>query len=77
MSYVPVLAYLGGIGVFGFVYWLLDGILDYLIEVGVHETGSVWSFLTYGWTGLLVMYIIFGGIWVMRQYNIDQYYRGY
>lgn len=73
MSFIPVMGYLMGLGVFGFTYWLMDGILDDFISVGVHETGNVWSFLQYGWWGLLVVYLIFGGIWVIKKYNENEY----
>ena len=76
MSFVPVMGYLMGLGVFGFTYWLMDGILDDFIAVGVHETGNIWDFLQYGWVGLLIIYIIFGGIWVIKKYNENQYSAG-
>ena len=76
MSAIPVLMYTMGIGVFGFVYWLLDGILRIMRATGVHETGNTFDLLWYMWLGILVIYLIFGGIWVVRKYNEVEYRGG-
>ena len=76
MSAGPVIAYAVGIGVFGFVYWLLNGVLTLFIDIGYHQTGDVYNFLNYLWLGSLVVYLIFGGIWVARKYNELEYQRG-
>ena len=76
MSFIPVLAYGLGIGVFGFAYWLLDGILDTFIALGIHETGTAYDFMLYAWTASLVVYLIFGGFWLIRKYNEEQYVKG-
>lgn len=77
MSAGPVIAYAVGIGVFGFAYWLLDGVLSLFIDVAYHQTGDVYNFLMYVWLGSLVVYLIFGGIWVARKYNELEYQRGW
>ena len=76
MSFIPALEYVVGLGVFSFVYWLMDGIRDDLVGVGVHETGAVFSLLTYIWVGTLVVYVVFGGWWVIRKYNESEYQGG-
>ena len=76
MSAIPVLQYSIGIGVFGFVYWLLDGILDTMKATGVSETGSVYDIMIFLWLAILVIYLIFGGIWVVRKYNEAEYRGG-
>ena len=73
MSFIPVLQYGAGLGVFGFIYWILNSIRGNLVEAGVHENTAVFSFLTFLWAGLLVIYLLFGGIWMIRKYNEDQY----
>ena len=73
MSFIPVLEYLAGITVFGFVYWIMDGVLDALKESGVSATGDVYNLLFYMWVGILVVYLLFGGWWLIRQYDEQQY----
>lgn len=74
---IPVLIYLFGLGVFGFIRWIMDGILEQLEALGVHQTGPVYIFLNMVWTGALVVYLIFGGIWLIRKYDEREYIGGY
>lgn len=74
MSAVYVFEYILGLGVFGFLYWILDSI-QHDISIA-SSTGDVFTLLSYVWTGLIVLYIIFGGIWVVRKYNEREYYGG-
>ena len=76
MSFVPVLQYGTGLGFFGLIYWLLNGILNDIKAVGIHETGTIYTFLMYLWGGAIIIYIIFGGYWLIRKYNEDQYMQG-
>jgi len=76
MSFIPALGYTAGIGVLGFVGWILGGIKDDLVDIGIHETGSVWTLLLYLWTAMFIIYLIFGGYYVIRQYNEDRYRTG-
>ena len=71
MSFIPVIEYLAGFTFFGFVYWLLDGIQEEL--QGVSETGNVYDLALYVWIGIIILYLIFGGIWVARQYTEPEY----
>lgn len=64
-----------GLGVFGFIYWLLDGIMDDFVAAGIHETGSTYTLLMFIWTAAIVIYVIFGGWWVIRKYNEEEYVR--
>lgn len=59
---------------FGLVYWLLDGIKD-SIETATSPSGDVYSFMVYAWIGSIIIYLLFGGIWVARKYA-EQEYRG-
>lgn len=76
MSFIPVLEYIIGLGVFGFIYWLLNGIIGYMTDANVHVTGTIWEFLNYIWIGIIIIYIIFGGIWLIRKYNELEYTGG-
>ena len=71
MSALPVVAYLGGIGVFGFVYWLLDGIRPYFMSLSVQ--GDTYLFLCMVWGGSIIVYLLFGGLWMVRKYNEKLY----
>ena len=73
MSAVPAIAYLIGLGFFGFMYWIFDGIQE--LFRGLSKTGNVYDIMLYAWTGIILVYIIFGGWWVVRKYNEDQYMR--
>ena len=76
MSFIPVLQYGIGIGFFGFIYWLLDAIMDEFVSLGIHENGDIYTLLMYMWTGVLLIYLIFGGWWVIRKYNENEYMQG-
>ena len=73
MSFIPVLQYMVGLGFFGFMWWLTNGILESFIAVGIHETGDLWNLMQYVWIGIIFIYLIFGGIWLARKYNEAQY----
>jgi hypothetical protein len=75
-TFIPVLQFIAGLAVFGFIYWLLNGILDIIIGENIHETGTIWSFMTYLWAGIIIIYIIFSGIWLIRKYNEQEYMNG-
>jgi len=71
MGMLPVIEYIGGIIFFGLGYWLLDGIQ---VELqGVSETGNIYDLAQYIWIGITILYLIFGGIWVVRKYTEKQY----
>jgi len=36
---------------------------------GVSITGTTYDFIMLMWKGILLVYLIFGGIWVIRRYN--------
>ena len=76
MSFIPVLQYGIGIGFFGFIYWILDAVMDEFVSLGIHESGNTYTLLMYMWTGVLIIYLIFGGWWVIRKYNENQYMQG-
>jgi len=76
VSFVPILYYGLGLAVFGFVYYILDGLLEEFILVGVHETGSTYDLLIYFWAGILLVYLLFGGWWAVRKYAEKHEYGG-
>lgn len=67
MSFVYVMEYLMGLGLFGLGYWLMDGIKIELESVS--EATDIFTLANYVWTGIIILYVIFGGIWVARRYS--------
>jgi len=78
MSFLPVIEYLGGLAVFGLVYWIMDDILREILGTGypLMVTGNVYDLFMYLWMGIIAIYLIFGGWWLVRKYNEEQYQRG-
>jgi len=74
MSAIHVIEYLAGIGFFGLTYWLLDGILDEIQPVSA--TDGPFDLMLYFWIGVIFIYLIFGGIWLARKYNEQEYQGG-
>jgi hypothetical protein len=72
-SFSNVLLYFIGLVVFGFIYWLLDGITDILIATNVQNTTyfTPWNLLLYVWAGIVIVYLVFGGIWLVRSFQKD------
>jgi len=75
MSFIPILQYGIGIAVFGFIYYILDGITDEFLSANVHRIGMTFDLLFYMWAGALLVYLIFGGWWAIRRYaeKYDKY----
>ena len=67
------LDYIFGLGVFGFLYWLLNGILVEFRPLS--ETGTLLEWANYLWFGSLVVYLIFGAFWLPRKIKEWQYMR--
>ena len=67
MTFIHVFEYLSGLAVFGFLYWLLSGIRDEIIA-GVTISGDIYDLYMYVWTGSIIIYLLFGGIWLARTY---------
>lgn len=76
MSFLPVIEYLAGLAVFGFVYWILDGVVSDLKGAGIAQASSAYDLILYFWVGIIVVYLIFGGIYTVRKYNEQQYQQG-
>ena len=71
MGFTNVVLYLIGLVVFGFVYWILNGIVDIIKVAGIHNTTDFTSYdlLMLVWGGIVVVYLIFGGVWLIRCYQ--------
>ena len=67
MGFIYVMEYLLGLVFFGIGYWLLDGIKIELESVSSNT--DVFTLANYLWTGAIIIYLIFGGIWVSRRYT--------
>jgi len=74
MSFIHVFEYCCGLGVFGFLYWIMNGIQEEFQSVS--QSGNTFDILLYFWTGIIIVYILFGGIWVVRKYNEESYLNG-
>ena len=72
MSFIPVVSYVAGIFTFGFLFWILDSIKEAVQTYS--STGDVYNLMLYFWTGSLIVYLIFGGWYVVRLYNEQNYY---
>ena len=79
MSFLPVMEYLAGLAVFGFVYWIIDDILSEILNVGypLMVSGQVYNLYSYLWVGIILLYLIFGGWWLVRKFNEKQYQGGW
>lgn len=77
-NFTNVLLYLIGLAVFGFIYWLLDGILDIFIAANIADTTTFtpWELMTYVWAGIVIVYLVFGGIWLIRSFQKRTYEQG-
>jgi len=62
---MAALDYIFGLGVFSFLYWLLNGILVEFRDVS--ETGDVYNLASWLWYGSLVLYLVFGAFWLPRK----------
>lgn len=71
MSFSNVILYIAGLVVFGFIYWLLNGITDIFRSMNIHNTTDFTSYelLMYIWGGIVLVYLIFGGIWLIRSFQ--------
>jgi len=56
--------------------WILNGIIDEFTALNIHETGNTYTLLDFLWAGVILIYLLFGGIWLVRKYNEEEYVRG-
>ena len=72
--YIYILMYFIGLAVFGFLYWLLNGVLTIIRATGIQDSttfSSTDQLMTYLWFGIVVIYLLFGGYWLVRLFNQD------
>lgn len=62
--------YIIGLFVFGFFYWIMDGILPEFSSVAVHD--DVYTLAWYLWHGAIVVYLIFGAFWFFNALKVWQ-----
>lgn len=74
-GYGNIIMYFAGLVVFGFVYWLMDGILNVLKPLNLADTTTYTSYdlLLFFWYGIVVVYLLFGGIWLIRSFQKQSY----
>ena len=73
-----IFLYIIGIIVFGIIAWLLNGMMDMFIAANIADTTTFncWALLRYVWAGLPIVYILFGGIWLIRSFQSREYVEG-
>ena len=52
------------LSVFGFLYWLLNGILAEFRPIA--ESGDVLTYANWMWAGAVILYLVFGVFWLPR-----------
>jgi len=74
-NFTNILLYFIGLAVFGFIYWLLNGILDIIKATNIANTTyfTPYDLLIYVWAGIVVVYLVFGGIWLIRSFQKQTY----
>jgi hypothetical protein len=66
-----IFLYLIGLIVFGFLYWLLNGLTDIIKATNVADTTTFTSYdlMLYVWAGIVIVYVLFGGLWLIRSFQ--------
>jgi len=64
-SVMIALDYFFGLAVFGFLYWLLNGIVPEFMAIS--ETNAIYNLAVWLWHGSLVLYLVFGIFWLPRK----------
>jgi hypothetical protein len=66
-----IFLYIIGLVVFGFIYWLLDNMMTLFKAANVADTTtfSCWTLLICVWAGIVIVYVIFGGLWLIRSFQ--------
>ena len=71
-----VFDYLFGLGLFGFIYWILNGIK--IVMQRSSSFGSttlpVYDLANLLWAGALIVYLIFGGYWLPKKMQEEWLY---
>jgi hypothetical protein len=70
-SFTNILLYFIGLAMFGFLYWLIDGITSILVATNIQNTTyfTPWNLLMYVWAGIVIVYLVFGGVWLVRSFQ--------
>jgi len=71
MSWLPVAEMLIGLGTFGFLYWITNGIVEYLMFVSL--TGTTYDIVVTGWNTLPFIVLFFAGIYLLMQMQKRRY----
>lgn len=71
MSALPAILYVGGLFTFGFTWWIMNGVKEVVDTISIK--GTTLDLLNYAWLGIIIIYLLFGGIWLVRTYSEKQY----
>ena len=74
MSFLPVMAYGGGLVVFSMAYYFLDPVVQ-AIATDSGSSGMTHELMLFMWSAALIVYLVFGGYWMISRYN-EMNYRG-
>ena len=68
--------YLFGLGLFGFIYWILNGIKSVMQTTASLDSTTlpVYDLANLLWTGALVIYLIFGAFWLPKKIQEEWLY---
>lgn len=71
MSWFPVAEMFIALGIFGFIYWLMNGIVQEMIFISA--TGVFYDFMLFCWRALPVIVLILAGYYLLSSMQKKQY----
>ena len=71
MSALPIIAFISGLFTMGFLFWLLDDIVQLFATVATQ--GDVYNLMLFLWSASLIVYLVFGGWYTIRLYDESKY----
>jgi len=69
MAIGSVLIYISNYVIWGTFYWFIAGIFHMIVDAQAHYEGQTANLMMYYWDVMIIVFIIFTGIWLIRQYN--------
>ena len=72
MGISNIVIYVGNYIIWGATYWFIAGIFHLIVGAKAHYTGQTADLMMYYWDFMIIVFIIFTGIWLIRQYNKEK-----
>jgi hypothetical protein len=63
MSWVPFFEFFAVVGVYGFLYWLMNGIVSEVLSLALE--GDALTFMLMAWHATPIFVLLAGGIWLL------------